>query len=139
MTIPFNCATGTFVAISVQDLDSSTSWYAEKLGLSVLKQATAKDKSAAVAVLQGGGFTVELVWFASALPLSKITSELKGNHEVYGMFKSGLCVRDLDSTYEQLKSRGVTMAFEPFFDPSMQCRMFAIRDNGGNILQFFGT
>lgn len=139
MTIPFHSATGAFVAISVQDLDSSTCWYAEKLGLNVLKRATAKDKSAAVSVLQGTGIIVELVWFASPVPLSKIAPELNGNHEVHGIFKSGLCVSDLDSTYEQLKSRGVTIAFEPFFDTSMQCRMFAIRDNGGNILQFFGA
>lgn len=82
---------------------------------------------------------MELVWFASAVALAKIAPELKGNHEVHGIFKSGLYVSDLDSTYEELKSRGVTMAFEPFFDASMQCRMFAIRDNSGNILQFFGT
>jgi hypothetical protein len=52
--------------------------------------------------------------------------------------KAGIFVDHLDATHIALQSRGVTMAFETFFDPSMDCRMFAIRDNNGNILQFFG-
>lgn len=55
-----------------------------------------------------------------------------------GLFKSGVFVDDLDLAFRQLKSHNVTFAFEPFFDGSMQCRMFAIRDDNGNILQFFG-
>ncbi len=139
MKPPFTAATGAFVAISVQDLDASTRWYVEKLGLDVLKRATAPDNSAAVAVLQANGLTVELVWFASAVPLSKLRPERQGSHEVHGIFKSGVFVTNLDSSFAELKSRDVVFAFEPFFDSSMQCRMFAIRDNNGNILQFFGT
>ena len=135
---PFNAVNGGFVAMSVPDLDASSNWYVEKLGLKIVKHATSADKKSAVTILQGNGFSVELIWLADAVSLSKIAPELKGSHQVHGIFKSGIFVDDLDSAWQELKSRHVTMAFEPFFDASMQCRMFAIRDNNGNILQFFG-
>ena len=100
---------------------------------------TRPDNKAAVTVLQGNGLSVELVWFADAVPLSKAAPQLEGNHEIHGIFKSGIFVDDLDATLSELKSRGVIIAFEPFYEKSMNCRMFAIRDNNGNILQFFGN
>jgi len=135
----FQSVRGGFVAISVPDLDASAKWYAEKLGLKVVKHATSADKRSAVKILVGNGLSVELIVLADAVSLSKIAPELKGSHQVHGIFKSGVYVDDLDATLKELKARQVTMAFEPFFDSSMQCRMFAIRDNNGNILQFFGT
>jgi hypothetical protein len=86
----------------------------------------------------GNGLSVELVWFADAASLSQIAPDLNGNHKVHGIFKSGIFVDDLDQAWEQLKSRQVAVAFGPFFDKAMQCRMFAIRDNNGNIVQFLG-
>jgi hypothetical protein len=85
-----------------------------------------------VTVLQGNGLSVELVRLSEAEPLSR------GAHQFHGIFKAGMFVDDLDGLLETLKSRNVTFAFEPFYDSSMQCRMFAIRDGDGNILQFFG-
>jgi catechol 2,3-dioxygenase-like lactoylglutathione lyase family enzyme len=138
MNPPFTRVTGSFLAVSVPNLQASAKWYSENLGLSVVKQATSPDKKAAVTILQGNGLSVELVWFADAVSLSTIAPEITGNHQVHGIFKAGILVDDLDSMLAHLKSRDVTMAFEPFFDASLQCRMFAIRDNNGNILQFFG-
>lgn len=138
MSSPFTSVTGSFLAISVPDLRASANWYSENLGLSVVKQATSPDRKATVTILQGNGLSVELVWFADAVSLSTIAPEMKGTHQVHGIFKAGIFVDDLDSILDHLKSRDVIMAFEPFFDASMQCRMFAVRDNNGNILQFFG-
>ncbi len=127
-----------FVALSVPDLDASAGWYASKLDLRVVKHALAADKKSAVTILEGSVLSVELIWLAHAVPLSKITPELKGTHELNGIFKSGVYVQDLDLALRTLRERNVTFAFEPFFDTAMRCRMFAIRDNNGNILQFFG-
>ena len=93
---------------------------------------------AATGTQKSYGLSVELIWLAEALPLSKIAPELEGSHQVHAIFKSGLFVDNLDEALKELKSQNVTFAFEPFFDEPMQCRMFAIRDNNGNILQFFG-
>jgi len=139
MSPPFNAVSGGFLALSVPDLNASARWYTDKLGLKTAKQATSPDKQSAVTILQGNGLSVELVWFADAASLSQIAPELDGNHKVHGIFKSGIFVDDLDQAWEQLKSQQVAVAFEPFFDKAMQCRMFAIRDNNGNIVQFFGT
>jgi len=135
---PFK-ATGGFVAITVPNLDESAKWYVEKLGLKIVKNhAMRPDNKAAVTILEGNGFAVELIWLADAVPLSKAAPELKGPQDVHGILKSGVFVDDLDSVLKDLKSRNVTFAFELFYDKSMDCRMFAIRDNNGNILQFFG-
>ena len=72
------------------------------------------------------------------MPLPKIAPELMGSHQVFGIFKSGIFVDDLDAALKQLKAKNVIIAFEPFFDASMECRMFAIRDSNANLLQFFG-
>ncbi|HWC20566.1 MAG TPA: VOC family protein [Terriglobales bacterium] len=138
MSRPFKAVSGAFVAISVPDLDASTNWYEETLGLGIVKHAVSPDKKSAVTILQGNGLSVELIWLADAVSLSKIAPALHGSHEVQGIFKAGLFVDDLDAALTQLKSRRVSLAFDPFFDASMQCRMFAIHDNNDNILQFFG-
>ena len=132
-------AHGGFVAITVPDIDVASKWYVEKLGLTIVKNhAMRPDNKAGVTVLQGNGFAVELIWLEGSAPLSKVAPQVKGPQEIYGILKSGIYVDDLDATLRELKSRNVTMAFETFYDKSMDCRMFAVRDNNGNILQFFG-
>jgi catechol 2,3-dioxygenase-like lactoylglutathione lyase family enzyme len=135
----FRAVDGAFGAITVPDLDASANWYAEKLGLRVVKNHVLRaDYKAAVTILQGNGFAVELIWLDDSVPLSSIDPKLKGPQNVHGLLKAGLFVNDLDDTLSALKSRNVTMAFQMFYDKSMDCRTFAIRDNNGNILQFFG-
>jgi Lactoylglutathione lyase and related lyases len=132
-------ANGGFVAITVPDLDASAKWYAEKLGLKMVKNhAMRPDNKAAVTILEGNGLAVELIWLADAVPLSKAAPQLKGPQDVYGILKSGIFVDDLDAALKELKSRNVTFAFDTFYDKSTDCRMFAIRDDNGNIIQFFG-
>jgi catechol 2,3-dioxygenase-like lactoylglutathione lyase family enzyme len=138
-TKPVFKANGGFVAITVPDLDASAKWYAEKLGLKIVKNhAMRPDNKAAVTILEGNGVAVELIWLADAVPLSKAAPQLKGPQDVYGILKSGFFVDDLDVALKELKSRNVTFAFDAFYDKSMDCRMFAIRDDNGNIIQFFG-
>lgn len=135
----FKAVNGAFVAITVPDLDTAAKWYVETLGLSVVKNHSMRpDQKAGVTVLQGNGLAVELIWLAGSAPLSKIAPQLKGPQDIYGILKAGIFVEDLDATLKELKARHVTMAFETFYDQDMNCRMFAIRDNNGNILQFFG-
>ncbi len=129
---------GGFIALSVPDLEASAHWYEETLGLKVVKHAVSADKQRAVTILQAEGLIVELIWFADAAPLSKIAPQLQGPHQLYGILKAGIVVDDLDAMLRALKAKQVTMAFEPFFDDSTQCRTFAVRDNNGNIIQFFG-
>jgi catechol 2,3-dioxygenase-like lactoylglutathione lyase family enzyme len=135
----FRTVKGAFVAVTVPDLDVAAKWYVEKFGLRIVKNhAMRADNKAAVTVLQGNGFTVELIWLADAMPLSNVAPQLKGLQDIQGILKAGVFIDDLDAAHEELKSRDVNMAFEILYEKSMDCRMFAIRDNNGNILQFFG-
>jgi catechol 2,3-dioxygenase-like lactoylglutathione lyase family enzyme len=136
---PFSTVRGGFIALTVSDLDATADWYCRKLGLRVVKKHVIRpDNKAAVTVLQGNGLAVELIWFADAIPLSNVDAQLTGAQQVHGILKSGVFVDDLDRTFEVLKSRNVSFAFDIFHDKSMECRMFAIRDNNGNIIQFLG-
>lgn len=136
---PFSAVSGGFVALTVPDLDAAAKWYVEKLGLTVLKNhAMRPDNTAGVTILQGHGLAVELIWFTDAVPLSKVDRQLAGPQQVHGILKSGIFIDDLDAAVKELQSRDVTFAFETFYDKAMDCRMFAIRDNNANILQFLG-
>src|SRR3569832_154150 len=63
----FKTVKGGFVAITVPDLDAAANWYVEKLGLGIVKNhATRADNKAAVTILEGNGFAVELIWLADS-------------------------------------------------------------------------
>jgi len=47
-------------------------------------------------------------------------------------------VSDFDAALAKLRERGVPLAFGPFPAKGNQRANFAIRDNAGNLIQFFG-
>ena len=62
-----------------------------------------------VKVLEGGGLTVELIRDPSAQPRVVPRPEM-----VHGFSSPGFTVKDLDKTVDQLRERGVEIAFGPF-------------------------
>lgn len=133
---PEMATTGAFFALYVADIEASTKWYSEKLGLEVVMSMPKKDK-VAVTVLEGGGLIVELIQHDDASPLSRAAA---GNDKllVHGMFKAGVIVDDLDKMLAMLKARNVPIAFGPFPATPNQRANAIIRDNAGNLIQFFG-
>jgi catechol 2,3-dioxygenase-like lactoylglutathione lyase family enzyme len=129
---------GAFFALSVADLDASTRWYSEKLGLAVVMRPPKQDKSA-VAVLEGGGLIVELLQRDDATPLRQAAPSVTANYLVHGIFKAGLIVDDLSATLTALRARGVEIAMGPFPASKEQRANAIIRDNAGNMIQLFGT
>lgn len=129
---------GAFVALSVADLDASTRWYAEKLGLTVVTRPPKQEKSA-VAVLEGGGLIVELLQRDDASPLRQLAPSATAAYLVHGMFKAGMIVDDLNATLTALRARGVEIAMGPFPASKEQRANAIIRDNAGNLIQFFGA
>jgi catechol 2,3-dioxygenase-like lactoylglutathione lyase family enzyme len=136
-TEPAAIATGAFFALSVADMEASVHWYAEKLGLKVVMQVPKKDKTA-VTVLEGGGLIVELIQQDDALPLSKAAPAVKDNLLVHGIFKAGVIVDDFDKTLAMLRARHIEIAVGPFPARAGQRANVIIRDNAGNLIQFFG-
>ena len=133
---PFTTS-GAFFALSVADLAASTRWYREKLGLRVVLEPP-RTNDAAVTVLEGAGLIVELLQHKDARPLSTAAPGARENYKVHGFFKAGLIVEDLDRTVAALRSRGVEIAFGPFPKSAAQRANVIVRDNGGNLIQFFG-
>jgi len=128
---------GAFVALSVADLEASTKWYSEKLGLTVVMRPPKQDKSS-VAVLEGNGLIVELLQRDDAAPLRQVAPSLEASYQVHGIFKAGLIVDDFDKTLAVLRSRGVEIAIGPFPATATQRANVIVKDNAGNLLQFFG-
>lgn len=139
-TIPLLRTSGSFVGLSVADLEASTKWYTEKLGLKVTMQLawTAENKSA-MKLLQGGGLTVELVKRDEAVPRAEILAGGRGALFIHGIFKVGVVIADFDATVAALRGRGVDIAFGPFPARNGQPANIMIRDNAGNYIQLFGN
>jgi len=130
-------ATGAFFALSVEDLEASTKWYSEKLGLKITMQLPKQNK-VAVSVLEGWGLIVELIQNDGARPLPTVAPGINDNILVHGIFKAGVIVDDLDKMIAVFKERGVEIAFGPFPSRPNQRANVIIRDNSGNLIQFFG-
>ena len=133
---PFTTS-GAFFALSVTDLTASVRWYREKLGLRVVMEPP-RTNEAAVTVLEGGGLIVELLQHKDAKPLSATAPGVRENYKVHGFFKAGVIVEDFDRTVAALRSRGVDIAFGPFPKSATQRANVIVRDNAGNLIQFFG-
>jgi hypothetical protein len=121
---------GVFFALSVADAEASAKRYAEKLGLAV-EMRTKSDKIAVV-VLSGSGLVVELLQHDDAIALGKDAVL------THGFVKAGLVVENLDKTLAVLKSRNVQIAYGPCPARATAMSNFIIKDNAGNLIQFFG-
>lgn len=130
-------ATGAFFALSVSDLRTSTQWYEQKLGLKVVKQVPKKD-GVAVAILESRGLMVELIERDGAVSLLKAAPTVKDNTYLEGIFKAGVIVDDFEKTVANLKSHGVEIAYGPFAAKGSEPANVIVRDNDGNLIQFFG-
>jgi len=128
---------GAFFALSVADMNASVKWYSEKLGMKIVMQLPKHDKMA-VTVLEGDGLIVELIQNDDSLPLGKVAPALKDRVFVQGSFKTGVIVNDFDKTLSALKAHNVEIAYGPYPARGDQRANVIIKDNEGNLIQFFG-
>ena len=134
---PAFSSSGAFFAVSVPDVAASTRWYADKLGLKVVMQPPPSG-GVTVAVLEGGGLIVELLHNPAAVALRTAAPAIGHTTHVHGVFKAGVIVDDFDGTLATLRERGVDIAIGPFPARDGQRANMIIRDNAGNLIQFFG-
>jgi glyoxalase/bleomycin resistance protein/dioxygenase superfamily protein len=129
--------TGSFFALSVADAEASAKWYAEKLGLGVAMQLAKTKDSPAIRVMAGGGLIVELIE-TDALPPGKAAPVVASPERSQGIFKVGIVVENLDQIIAVLKTRDVPLFLGPFPAKENGMRNLIIKDNAGNLIQFFG-
>jgi catechol 2,3-dioxygenase-like lactoylglutathione lyase family enzyme len=132
-TPPFDAVMGSFFAISVPDLQASTKWYTEKLGLRSILSVPKQPGAVGVNVLQGNGLTVELQQHDGAQPVTRGAPS-----DRHGIFKVGVVVKDFDATLAMLRARGVAIAMGPWPKRSDQPAQVIVRDTSGTLIQFFG-
>jgi hypothetical protein len=60
------------------------------------------------------------------------------SHLVHGISKVGVIVDDFDGTLATLKARGVEIYIGPFPARNGQRANVIVKDNAGNLIQFFG-
>ena len=133
----FQQVSGAFLAVSVKDLNASVSWYAAAFDLKVV-MSSGEAGSAQVKVLEGNGLIVELIQLPSAVPLAKAAPAVKDKQSLHGLFKAGAIVADFDRLVATLRARRVEIAYGPFPRRDTQRANVIVRDNEGNLLQFFG-
>src|SRR5437899_13082283 len=90
---------------------------------------------ARIALLQGGGLTVELIQHDDALPLRSLRPARDGAISVHGIVKVGVTVDDFDATLAALRARGVDIAYGPYPKRPDQPANVIIRDSDGNLVQ----
>jgi hypothetical protein len=74
----------------------------------------------------------------AARPLSAISPGVKESRYVHGIFKAGVIVSDFEKTLALLKARNAEIAFGPYPARADQRANVMVRDNAGNLIQFFG-
>ena len=133
---PLATIRGAFLALSVPDADAAARWYSEKLGLKIIMRPPSQGDVRMIA-LAGGGLMVELIEQSGAAPLSQVAPQIRHETMVLGLFKAGVFVDDWDGLVTGLKARGVPIAMGPFPATAEQRANLIIRDNNGNLIQFF--
>jgi catechol 2,3-dioxygenase-like lactoylglutathione lyase family enzyme len=130
--VPAFTAQGAFFAIVVADLDVSEHWYESNLGLGLVKRGKSSRVPAETVVLGGHNLYVELIHH-DGKPLPRIDNEAP----LPRLIKTGVIVgqRDFDVLATQLEKHGVEAAV--FEDEEMGVRSFLVKDNEGNLIQFF--
>lgn len=129
---PFPRVEGTFVALSVPDLPASIAWYIRTFDMKQTFTIPAMGVIAGGALLEGSGFTVELLQHREAKPGST-PAEL-----THGVAKVGMVVSNFDELLAALRARGAVFFSEPNPARPGQRASVMLKDNAGNMLQILG-
>ncbi len=124
--------TGTFVALSVPDLEASARSYERTFGMSRVMTVPRTGAIAGVVALEGSGLIVELIQHDSA----RVATERP--ELTHGIAKAGFIVDDFDATVAALEARGVKFFAGPYPARSGVRANAMFRDNAGNVWQVFG-
>jgi catechol 2,3-dioxygenase-like lactoylglutathione lyase family enzyme len=132
---PAFAAQGAFAAFVVTDLAASVSWYESNLGLHEIKRGRSPRVSAETVVLGGRNIFIELIHFDDRTLAKR---KIDDTAPVAGPVKTGMILSraDFEAVAGYFRARGGA-ELGIFEDKEMAVRSFIIKDNDGNLLQFF--
>jgi catechol 2,3-dioxygenase-like lactoylglutathione lyase family enzyme len=128
---------GSFIALSVPDLEASLAWYQRMFDLPIKNRGLAPDGTSRFALLHRDGLIIELVQHNDAVPAARVKPGMKGPHEIHGMFKTGIVVDDAQRVHANLAKKGARFRGDIFDDEALDMSAFIVEDNNGNLIQFF--
>jgi catechol 2,3-dioxygenase-like lactoylglutathione lyase family enzyme len=129
--------TGSFFALLVPSADESARWYREKLGFQFVRKGTGPDGASHTIMLENNGVLLEIIEHRDSFALAQVTD--KREDLLRGIRKVGLVLAgaDFDRVFRALTAQKVQFLGGIFEDEDLHVRSFLVRDNSGNLVQFF--
>ena len=126
-----------FIAVIVNNMDTSIAWYADKLGFEIINRMDSEARGFKQANLKRGDMLLELIETNNTVRQEDIISNKPGKVRVAGFFKFGLLVNDFDRWEAYFSEAGIELMGSVVKDPDSGKRMVLIKDPDGNRIQFF--
>jgi len=126
------------IAITVQNVDRSSAWYAEVFDMELYKEMFFPEyDSLKINFLRTEAFELELAEKATSFTIEKYVPDYNiNNHPLVGFAKIAFKVNNVDELYDKLKSKSVSMVYDLIEDKVFNSKYFIIEDLDGNLLQF---
>lgn len=134
-TQPTNSA--HFIGLFVEKFDSTLVWYEQVLGAKILKKNIVPQANLKFAMLDLNGFLIEMIQNPKVVSRQEINTKFSGNVGFEGFFKLGFKVKDIETQYQLMKSRGASFEYHLMDNHDFKWKLFIIQDPEGNWIQFF--
>ena len=125
----------SFMALIVNNIDSSMLWYAENLGFEKLYFTVIEERKIKQANLKRGSVSLELIEFGE-LKDKSLLLELRGSR-MYGFFKFGFELEKFDQWIEHLSLQDPEIYNHIVTDPLNGKKMVIVKDPDRNRIQLF--
>ena len=126
-----------FIALIVQDIDSSIHWYTSILDFELKDSTHHSGRGIKQANLLGEGGKLELIEISSSVSPSALMERNAENGRLQGVFKIGFTVMNFDAWQQKIEDYAVDINGQVVQDPVTQKRMMVILDPDGNRVQLF--
>lgn len=136
-SLPDMSMSAYFSAIIVSDMEASTQWYTDVLGMTVLNHFESAERGVKQTNLQRGDILIELIELDAAVSPLEAIPHYNPKTRLIGLFKIGFRVSDFDAWMMHLRQKEVEFHGDVVTDPVSGKRMIIIRDPDGNRIQMF--
>lgn len=128
---------GSFVAVIVNDIDVSISWYQEVLGFELIDRVDVPERGFRQSNLKRALMDIELIELKTAISQEEVLSKNPSVSHIHGIFKVGFQVSDFDAWLLHLTNAKVEFGGSVVTDQKTGKRMLIIKDPDSNRIQLF--
>lgn len=126
-----------FFALSVRNVDESRAWYERVFGLRTVRSMDVEERGLRIRLLAREGTFLELGEISGAGAAADLEPGLEKRQLLYGVFKVGFEVADLDRALARLEALEVELRGGPITESDGSMRSAQVEDPDGNIIQLF--